>query len=84
MGFILIGLLSSFLYIYRIIYYSCYDYLKGRFNVTLLYLSKTKFNITLLKSFYTPVTYISISILFGFSIGVYYLSLYFINITLIE
>ena len=83
-GFILVGLLSSFLYVYRIIYYSCYDYLKGYFNITLFYLSKTTTNITLLKSFYTPITYISISILLVFSFGVYYISLYCIDTTLVE
>lgn len=83
-GFILVGLLSSFLYVYRIIYYSCYDYLKGHFNITLFYLSKTTTSITLLKSFYTPITYISISILLVFSFSVYYISLYCINTTLVE
>ena len=43
-GFCIIGLLTSVIYVYKLIYYSCFDFRKGFLQTTLLYIQNTLTN----------------------------------------
>lgn len=73
-GFCIIGMLSSIAYVYKIIYYSCFDFRKGPYQL-LLYLVQNNKNClkNLLKN-HTFIKIISFSILYFFA-GLFYLTI---------
>ncbi len=83
-GFIIIGLLTSLVYVFRIIYYSSFDYLKGPQLYIVRNLRTTQFSITVLGAFYTPVVIYAVWILFLISFGVYSLTFFILVETFTE
>lgn len=78
-GFIIIGLLVSVIYVYKLIYYPVFDYLKGSLLRLLLNLKSTKFNISTYYSCYTPITFYTVIALLSLSLFVYFLAFYFLT-----
>lgn len=83
-GFIVLGLLSSILYVYKIIYYSSFDYLKGNFNQVITWLQGATFNISLYSTLSTPITFYTTIFLLILAFGVYVLGYYLIMGVLID
>jgi len=76
-GFCLIGLLSSVVYAYKLIYYSCFDFRKGQLDIVTL---NTQNNLTLHNKFFYSFTYskfFSFLIIYFFSILFYFIIKYF-------
>lgn len=79
-GLLVIGLLSSVSYVYKLIYYICFDFRKGSLYLTPLYLQNNKLFSLKLYLNYTYSTFFSFITLFFFSIIVYiYIKVYFLN-----
>lgn len=78
-GFCIIGMLCGVVYVYKLIYYSCFDFKKGSYFATIIYLqmNKTKF-----KNFFLNVTFFKIFafiIIYSFSILFYIVIRYYIT-----
>lgn len=71
-GFIIIGMLSSVVYVYKLIYYSCFDFRKGSLQTNVLYLQNYK---TLFNNLFLNFTYIKF---FAFFILYIYAFIFFI------
>ncbi len=69
-GFCIIGLLCSVIYVYKLIYYSCFDFRKGYLDTIILYLQNYKHNFI---QFYLNFSYIKV---IAFSI-IYMMSILF-------
>lgn len=83
-GFSIIGMLCGVVYVYKLIYYSCFDYRKGVYPVMILYLQLNKiwfkkffFNFTFLKLTAFTIIY-SFSVFFYIIIKYYFLKNYII------
>lgn len=77
-GFSIIGMLCGVVYVYKLIYYSCFDYRKGSYPIVILLLQMNKnfskkflFNFTFFKFF-------AFSIIYTFSIFFYIIIKYYI------
>ena len=76
-GFCLIGLLSSVIYVYKLIYYSCFDFKKGQLQTITLNIQN---NATLYSKFFYSFTYsklISFLVIYFFSIFFFLIIKYF-------
>ena len=73
-GFCIIGMLSSVVYVYKLIYYSCFDFRKGSLQTVILYLQNYS---TLLKDSFLNFTYIKF---FSFFIVYVYSILFYVII----
>lgn len=77
-GFSIIGMLCGVVYVYKLIYYSCFDYRKGSYPIITLYL---QFNKNLFKKLFFNFTYfkvIAFTIIYLFSIFFYIIIKYYI------
>ena len=77
-GFSIIGMLCGVVYVYKLIYYSCFDYRKGSYPVITLYLQLNK---NLFKKLFFNFTYfkvIAFTIIYLFSIFFYIIIKYYI------
>ena len=77
-GFCIIGMLSSLVYVFKLVYYSCFDFRKGSIQISILYLQNYKllfkenfFNFTISK-------FIAFLILYLYGILFYILIKYYI------
>lgn len=71
-GFCIIGMLSSVVYVYKLIYYSCFDFRKGSIQTIILYLQNYN---TLFKNLFLNFTYVKF---FSFFIIYIYSILFYI------
>lgn len=71
-GFIVMGMLSSVVYVYKLIYYSCFDFRKGSLQTNILYLQNYKH---LFNNFFLNFTYIKV---FAFFILYIYAFIFFL------
>ncbi len=77
-GFSIIGMLCGVVYVYKLIYYSCFDIRKGAYPLTIMYLQFSK---KLSKKFLYNFTFFKLfafSIIFVFSIFFYIIIKYYI------
>ena len=81
-GFIVIGLLCSVIYVFRLVYYSCFDILKSSAVKIIFYVQRSAYSISKSYTLSTDVTLLGIIILFtfSFSIGILTAYYYFFNI----
>jgi NADH-quinone oxidoreductase subunit L len=83
-GFCIIGLLSSIVYSYRLVYYSAFDVSKEFFPSIVYELQQKQINVVNYWSLTSIVQIIAVSIIFFFSIWIYiYFTTYFLNSDLI-
>lgn len=83
-GFSIIGMLCGVVYVYKLIYYSCFDFRKGAYPIVVMYLQMNKFfskkvlfNFTFFKFFAFFIIYI-FSVIFYIIIKYYVLKNYII------
>lgn len=76
LGFCTIGLLTSVVYVYRLVYYSAFDTSKEFFANYIYELQQKHINVTKYWSLTTIVQIIAVTIILGFSLWVY---VYFVN-----
>jgi NADH:ubiquinone oxidoreductase subunit 5 (subunit L)/multisubunit Na+/H+ antiporter MnhA subunit len=77
-GFCIIGLLCSIIYVYKLIYYSCFDYRKGYLHTTILLIQN---NVIEAKDYFLNFSYfkvISFFIIYIFSIFFYIIIKFYI------
>ena len=77
-GFSIIGMLCGVVYVYKLIYYSCFDFRKGSYPLTIVYLQNNK---NLSKKFFFNFTYFKVfafSIIYFFSVLFYIVIKYYI------
>lgn len=81
-GFCILGMLSSVVYVYKLIYYSCFDFRKGSLNITPLFVQNYNisfkndiYNFTFLKFFAFIVIYVY-SFIFYFIVKYYVFDIY--------
>lgn len=77
-GLCIIGMLSSIVYVYKIIYYSCFDFRKGPFQTIIYLLQNNKKNLKNLFKTHTFIKIISFSILYIFAALFYIIIKYYI------
>lgn len=77
-GFIIIGMLCSIVYVYKIIYYSCFDYRKGSFQTINYYLQNNLNNIKDLSLNFTYIKFIAFFIIYLFSVIFFIITKYYI------
>lgn len=76
-GFCIVGLLSSIVYVFKLIYYSCFDIQKGHFNHVIYLLQNSHFSFKNQYQSYTWFKALGFSILYLFSIFFYVFIKYF-------
>lgn len=82
-GLCIVGLLSSIVYVYRLVFYSAFDVSKEFFPQIIYELQQKQINVVKYWSFTTPIQIISVYSVFLFSVIIYiYFLNYFINIDL--
>lgn len=77
-GFCVIGMLSSVIYVYKLIYYSCFDFQKGSLQSTVLYLQNYKLLWDKLFINFTYLKFFSFFILYLYAILFYILVKFYI------
>ena len=77
-GFLISGMLSSVVYVYKIIYYSCFDYRKGDQDILTLYLQNNVSANKYFISFFTLSKYLAFILLYLFSTFFFVIVKYFV------
>lgn len=77
-GLCIIGMLSSIAYVYKIIYYSCFDFRKGPFQLVVYLIQNNKKNLKNLFKNHTFIKIVAFSILYLFAAIFYIIVKYYI------
>jgi len=77
-GFLISGMLSSIVYVYKIIYYSCFDYRKGDQDILTLYLQNNTFVSKYFVLFFNFSKYLAFILLYLFSVLFFIVVKYFV------
>lgn len=77
-GFSIIGMLCGVVYVYKLIYYSCFDFRKGAYPIVVMYLQMNKFFSKKLLFNFTFFKFFAFFIIYLFSIIFYIIIKYYI------
>jgi NADH:ubiquinone oxidoreductase subunit 5 (subunit L)/multisubunit Na+/H+ antiporter MnhA subunit len=77
-GFLVLAMLSSIVYVYKLVYYSCFDFRKGSQDLIILYLQNNINNNKYFITFFTFAKYIAFCIIYIFSFFFFIIVKYYI------
>lgn len=77
-GFCIIGLLCSIVYVFKLIYYSCFDFRKGNLHTIILYIQNNVIPAKYLFSQFSYIKVFAFFIIYSFSIITYIIMKYFL------